>query len=430
MKKTLVRLVVVLMFLGLVAFPVCGKDKQAGTAEKITITHYHWNAGPYNALLEKAVAAFEGAYPNVKVNILFLPDNERPVKIKTALAANGEIDSFGLTNAESPTYLYNKQAVEILPKAFGKKTIDEVVELWQPGAIKSLGGVWNKKYYGIPFELSNHVMFINTQFMKEAGLDPKTDIPKDWDQFVDVAKKMTKDEGGVRIRNGFSPGPGNASIYTIVNVMMQQIGLDWLSEKGALKSLDDPKARTVVETFTGFATKSKIWDPALFDNEKQGFGSGLCATMLTGGTWYWSVIDKYHLSRDNVAVAPYPRFKGGRDLGGLGYGYCLFVSRLSKNPEMAFRLLEAMASQPDEYLQKGLYQPKTALDQSVGRKFIPYFDVFAAELGKTTGSIETTHLAEIQKTLGAAVAAVIYEGKGIDEQLKKAKKEIAEIIED
>ena len=63
--------------------------------------------------------------------------------------------------------------------------------------------MWDDVYYGIPFELSNYVAWINVEFMKEAGLNPMTDKPKNWDQFVAVGKKLVKEEGGTRVRNGF-----------------------------------------------------------------------------------------------------------------------------------------------------------------------------------------------------------------------------------
>ncbi len=49
---------------------------------------------------------------------------------------------------------------------------------------------------------------------------------------------------------------------------------------------------------------------------------------LTGGTWYWGVLDTYSVKRTDVEPFPYPRFADGKDIGGVGYGYCLYVSKL------------------------------------------------------------------------------------------------------
>ena len=71
--------------------------------------------------------------------------------------------------------------------------------MWNPGAIETCGGTWDGQYYGIPFELSNYVGWINIADMKEAGLNPATDKPKTWEQFVEVAKKLMKVEGGTTV---------------------------------------------------------------------------------------------------------------------------------------------------------------------------------------------------------------------------------------
>ena len=47
--------------------------------------------------------------------------------------------------------------------------------------------------------------------------------------------------------------------------------------------------------------------------------------------------------------------------GGPGYGYCLYVSKLSKHPDIAFKFLDAMASQPNAFIKQGYHQPRMML---------------------------------------------------------------------
>ncbi len=77
--------------------------------------------------------------------------------------------------------------------------------------------------------------------MKEAGLNPAKDKPKTWDQFVDVAKKLMKVEGGTTVRNGFmcNSKEGIFNFLVLLN-MMEQLGLDWGTEKGLVASMDQP----------------------------------------------------------------------------------------------------------------------------------------------------------------------------------------------
>ncbi len=411
------------------------EDTEGGAAtqkaEKKRIVHYHWTETIYDKINNQAVEMFEKDNPNVEVKLLLFADADRATKIRTALASDGEIDSFALANMESPEFLANGQMVPIEPEGFGKDSVQEVVDMWQPGSIKVSGGVWEDEYYGIPFELSNYVAWINTGHMEEAGLDPESDIPATWAEFVDVTKKLTKDEGNVRVRNGFATNAKAAVFpFLILHALFNQQGLDWSTEDGFLKSLDSPKAITAMKTFTDLATEHDVWDPGLFDNEREGFGNGLTSTFLTGGTWYWGVLDQYSVEREDVAPFPYPRFADGKDIGGIGYGYCVYVSRLAKDPVLTWEWLDTLASQPNEFIKQGYHQPRKSLDQSLAKQYIPYYDeVFKDELAKTSPILASPSMGEIQDAVGAAFSRIMFEGMSVEDSIAMLKRDTTSILQ-
>jgi multiple sugar transport system substrate-binding protein len=430
MAKRVLLLALVLVLLA--AFVV-------GAAPKKKLIHYHWTETIYDPINLNAVRNFEKANPDVEVKLLLLPDGDRVNIIRTVLAANGTIDSFALSNGQSAEFLGAGQMVPIEPKAFGKPNIDAVLKMWTPGAINTCGGYWDGKYYGIPFELSNYVAWINVADMKEAGLNPKTDKPKTWDAFVTVGKKLVKEQGGTRVRNGYmcNSKEGIFSFLVLIN-MMEQLGLDWGTEKGLIASMDEPaKLARGLKTFTGFVTDSKIWDPSLADNDREGMGNNKTAMFLTGGTWYWGVLDTYSVKRKDVEPFPYPRFADGKDIGGVGYGYCLYVSKLAKDPVLAFKLLDAMASQPNEFIKQGYHQPrltlsdgKQALDPALALKSIPYYnEVFKGELAKTAVWLSSTKGNQVSDAVWAAISRVIYEGGDVDDSVSTMASDIKAIYE-
>lgn len=432
MKKILVLLVVLLCFAS-----VIWAGGQQEKAKKIRIVHYHWTETTYDKINLKAVEIFEKKHPNVEVKLLLLPDADRAAKIRTALAANGEIDSFALNNGESAEFLSEGQMIPIMPKAFGKKTVDEVVKMWTPGAIKTSGGYWKGKYYGIPFELSNYVAWINIAYMKEAGLNPATDKPKTWGDFVNVGKKLVKKDGGVVVRNGFACNSKEGIFnFLVLTAMMEQLGLDWGTEDGIVASMDKPDLLAKgLTTYTNFVVKDKIWDPGLFDNDREGFGNGKTAMFLTGGSWYWGVLDTYSVKRKDVEPFAYPRFPGGKDLGGVGYGYCLYVSRLAKNPELTWEWLDTMASQPNEFAKYGYNQPRVklsdgsqGLDPDIMKKAVPYYnEVFKGELERTSVWLSSTKGNLVTDAVWAAISSVIYEGKSVKDAVSKLQSAIRDI---
>ncbi len=409
----------------------------ASGAPKIVLYHYHWSETVYDQINTNAVKKFMADNPDVEVKMVLLPDGDRVNIIRTVLAAGGSIDSFALNNGEAAEFLSAGMAVPLIPSAFGKKSVTDVVKMWNPGAIETCGGYWDGQYYGVPFELSNYVGWINIADMKAAGLNPAKDKPKTWEQFAAVGKKLMQVQNGTTVRNGFMANSkqGVFSFLVLTN-MMEQLGLDWGTEKGLVASMDQTAVlERGIKTYTDFVTGSKIWDPALADNDREGFGNNKTGMFLTGGTWYWGVLDTYSVKRADVEPFPYPRFADGKDIGGVGYGYCLYVSKFSKNPEMAFKLLDALASQPNEFIKQGYHQPrmtlsngKQALDPALAKKYIPYYDeVFKGELAKTAVWLSSTKGGLVTDAAWQAVSGVIYQGSSVKDAVAQLQDEIRNI---
>ncbi len=437
MRRTLF-LVPLLLVAAAVIWATGQKEGTAAAAvAKQRIVHYHWTETTYDRINNQAVALFQQKHPEVEVRILLLPDADRAAKIRTALAANGEIDSFALNNGESAEFLNAGQMVPIDPKGFGKNTVQEVVDMWTPGAIETSGGFWNGQYYGIPFELSNYVAWVNVAHMREAGLNP-ADKPRTWEQFAALGKKLVKEEGGVRVRNGFA-GNSKEGVFNflVLLAMMEQQGLDWGTEKGFRASMEQPELLArALDTYTGFVVRDRIWDPGLFDNDREGFGNGKTSMFLTGGSWYWGVLDTYSVPRQDVEPFAYPRYPDGRDIGGVGYGYCLYVSRLARNPVLTWEWLDTMASQPNEFIRQGYHQPRVtlsdgsqALDPQLAAQSIPYYDqVFKGELTQTAVWLSSTRYKEIEDAVWAAISRVIYQGSPVRDSVTQLQSDIRSIL--
>lgn len=118
-----------------------------------------------------------------------------------------------------------------------------------------------------------------------------------------LGKILTEKNGDQITRNGFAINTKAAIFpFLILHSLMQQKGLDWSSEKGLYSSLDTKEALDAFSTFTNWATKDGIFDPGLFENEREGFGNGLTSQFLTGGTWYWGVLDGYSVKEMKLCL--------------------------------------------------------------------------------------------------------------------------------
>ena len=422
-RKWLIVLVMLLMATVLFA------EGRVESSQKKEIVHYHWTETSYDVINNRAVQMFEEEHPDVEVSMLLLADADRANQIRIALASQGDIDSFALSNMESAEFHESGQMLEIDPAGFNKNSVQEVIDMWEPNSIEISGGYWDGKYYGIPFELSNYVGWINTKYMEEAGLDPNNDIPETWDEFFDVTKKMTVDKNDVRVRNGFSTNSKAAVFpFLIMSALAAQQGFDWLTEDGFKESIHDPKIANVITTMTDMVTKYDIWDPGLFDDEREGFGTGKTATFLTGGSWYWGVLDNWGTPREDVTPMAYPRFADGEDYGGIGYGYCLYVSKLADDPELTWEFLDTLASQPNEFIKLGYNQPRKTLDKSLALESIPDYEIFSEEMAKASPILMSTSMAEIQDAVWASATRIIFQGMSVDKSVEQLRDDIDRIL--
>ena len=121
----------------------------------------------------------------------------------------------------------------------------------------------------------------------------------------------------------------------------------------------------------------------------------------------------------------------------MGYGYCLFVSKLAKDPTLAFRFLDTMASQPNEFIKQGYHQPrkllsngKPALDPTLAKKYIPYYDeVFKGELAKTSVWLSSTKGNQVSDAVWNAISKVIYQGVSADDAVAGMQSDIKGIYQ-
>ncbi len=95
-----------------------------------------------------------------------------------------------------------------------------------------------------------------------------------------------------------------------------------------------------------------------------------------------------------------------------------------------------MASQPNEFIKQGLFQPRRTLsdgspglDTSLGAKYIPYFDeVFKGELTKTGVWLSSVKTTQIQDAVWAAVSRVIYQNGTVEDSVAQFQKDIRDIL--
>jgi len=95
------------------------------------------------------------------------------------------------------------------------------------------GAMHDGKIYGYPLWFYGFCNYLNTRQFKEVGLDPDKDFPQDFEQFGEVAKRLTIKDGSKFTRQGFKWAM-HASQWTAFqfNPILLQAGGQWFDKDG------------------------------------------------------------------------------------------------------------------------------------------------------------------------------------------------------
>jgi multiple sugar transport system substrate-binding protein len=203
-KKWLATLGLVSLLTGAIFTGCSTSDETNGEKlkdEPVEITLAGWGASPEESeLLKEVLADFEAKHPNIKVKHEVIADQYMDV-IKTRLIGGEGPDVFYLDAFEAPA-LIETGVLEPLDKYV---TEDFDVEDFEKPLLEAFQK--DGKTYGFPKDYSTLALFYNKKMLEEAGVD----IPKTWDELIEVSKKLTKDSDVY----GFGVAPELARLYFI-----------------------------------------------------------------------------------------------------------------------------------------------------------------------------------------------------------------------
>ena len=179
----------------------CGSSDDGKTADgKTKITFWDENAGPQRTpIWEKLIADFEDANPDIDVEYVGLPKDSSKSKLDTAIAADDMPDVGSVQTSWLPEFSIREA---LLP-------LDDYLVESELNALINEGAVtFNKdvvrdgKLYGIPYTKNLDVIWIRSDWFKDAGFE----APDTWDELLTACEEMTVDGRDVYPIRGGSGG--------------------------------------------------------------------------------------------------------------------------------------------------------------------------------------------------------------------------------
>lgn len=355
-------------------------DKPAETdtasGEKVEITYAAWGGEAEINNLEATAATFNASQDRIEVKIMPIPWETYMEKL-SAMATAGELPDTGLVN-EAGAIKWAEEGM-----------LYDIGEMYDANEAQPLDAVaftyqGKKVAYSVAFETM--MMFYNKDMFDAAGVDyPPTDADKawNWDEFVEVAKKLTLD------KNGKTPNDSGFDKDNIVQYGAMIENLTWqletwclsngsgfYNEDGSEVIIDDPAAIDALQKIADLYLVHHV-APLSTGLTDDGVPRSLVAgtvAMTTNGAW--NIGTCLAEARDeglnySIGILPYMEKKVTINTGGPNV-----VFSQTKHPEEAMEWIKWYSREEnswDALIATGIWMPildSYYTDETMTRKWL------------------------------------------------------------
>lgn len=240
-------------------------SKAINNGEDIEIEFWYWTGA--SELFKSVVNQYTAIHPNVKITLVENPYDDYWTKLPLALQGSNGPAIFNVHNS------YHENLINYLAP------YDIPVEDLEEDFVGVSAHVIDGKVYYTDYGMMTATMYYNKAMWSAAGLT-EADIPATWDQFREVAKKLTiRDEKGDLIQAGFS---FNGGAQGDVLGMQYQYGQNLFTEDGRV-TFNNDAIKAVVQRMKDIYEVDGSGDYNFGNNSGDNFGQGMIAMYLGWG---------------------------------------------------------------------------------------------------------------------------------------------------
>lgn len=242
--------------------------------EPITLDWWLWDG---EAKFQAFADAYQEIHPNVEFKIVKQTWDDYWTKLPLALQGDKGPAVFNIHNSHHDNLLPYLEAYDVDVDALAKDFVG--VE----------GHLIDDKLYYIDFGLMTGLIFYNKTMWSAAGLTD-ADIPKTWDQFREVAKKLTIRDGDSFTQAGFN---FNDSLYLILLGKHYQAGENLFDASGSKVQISTSTIEDDVKFFQDLYNVDQVGSPDFGPVSQEAFGQGLSAMHYSWGHLYGTMANDY-----------------------------------------------------------------------------------------------------------------------------------------
>lgn len=206
----------------------------------------------------KAIAqAYEEIHPNVSIQVIYNPWDGYFTKLPLSLQKK----------EDGPTLFNIHNSYDSLLAGY-LEPYDIAVEDLTADYPSAASHVRDGKIYYADYGISTGMIYYNKRLWQEAGLTDE-DIPKTWDELIQVAKKLTRfDENGNLIQAGFNY---NKNFNVLAMGLNYQFGENLFTADGTEARVNSEGMKQAVQMLTDLYTVHRIGDKDFGTDNEQSF---------------------------------------------------------------------------------------------------------------------------------------------------------------
>ncbi|MBD2868852.1 sugar ABC transporter substrate-binding protein [Paenibacillus sp. IB182493] len=334
----------------------------AGGKEPITLRLTMWGNQNEVKAFENAIKRFEASHSNVTVKLESIP-TDYDTKLTTMIAGNEEPDvammesaTLAFPLAEEGKFINLEDYLNSDPSFSADKLVPHISYYAEPGNL-----------IGLSPGPETFALYYNVDMFTDAGIEPPPASAEEawtWDEFVEVAKRLTIDENG---KNASEPGfdPKRIRQFGISGAngwwgswsnFVYGNGGDFVSEDGTTFALNQPEAVEALQKLADLVNVHHVAPSPVQAKNVPGTNIALQTkkvAMVIDGQWANMDLGVTDVNYD-IAVLPVIKEPVTTVVGGM---FSIFKS--TKHPQESWELVKALLD-PEGTLElnhKGVWMP-------------------------------------------------------------------------
>lgn len=346
-------------------------------SKKVTLTYWRtWDEAKY---IQPIIDEFEKMHPNVDIQIRDIDYGSYDSELTQAAQTGNLPDIYSVLNDWMPRYVgYATPAPDTV---YSEKVYRDV---FVDAATQRL--VYDGKIHGVTYGVSTLGLYYNPALLEEA----KVEVPKNWDEFTEASRKLTKKSGETIIQSGAAFGtPFVHQSVDIQSVLMLQNGASMTDEPPTKALFAQPDASgyasgaKAMEYYTSFANPKKqnyAFQDTLGYTVKA-FAEGKVA-MMVNYPFKAEEVKQFNPSLD-FKMTKLPQIKDQKEIN-FGLYWVEMVNKNSSNSEIAWDFIRFAATKDNQkkYNEQTL-RPTSRKDLIGSQEKDAVLGPFAAQINST-----------------------------------------------